>query len=319
MTKRDSSAANLASPRFLHMDSWSTPLATTRRQPSPGASSSSGFATSLPGPSAEPIWLRQPWVRIHGPNGIRSNTCEWRLLDFFLSTKPILTTYFQPRQRVVHTQLFKLIEVGEGPHRRSELWISEADWQGCERLRHPEHFFHGIVGHVKDKWGHSIYGWREASRLAKYWRRYFQVEEGPYNYHQAEPHEEQEDIFIPANPADDEMADDDANDTSTMGIPPETADQVLSVPLQISQMARIRYDVLIRDPEFNAPILELIQTPPQNPMESNVRPSPARTWPSSAATWRSPQTSWPGALARRNSLMMMKTRASRDNIGSFPL
>jgi hypothetical protein len=24
-------------------------------------------------------------------------------------------------------------------------------------------------------------------------------------------------------------------------------------------------------------------------------------------------------LARRNSLMMMKTRASRDNIGSFPL
>ena len=297
------------------MDSWSTPLATTRRQPSPGASSSSGFATSLPGPSAEPIWLRQPWVRIHGPNGIRSNTCEWRLLDFFLSTKPILTTYFQPRQRVVHTQLFKLIEVGEGPHRRSELWISEADWQGCERLRHPEHFFHGIVGHVKDKWGHSIYGWREASRLAKYWRRYFQVEEGPYNYHQAEPHEEQADIFIPANPADDEMADDDANDTSTMGIPPETADQVLSVPLQISQMARIRYDVLIRDPEFNAPILKLIQTP----LESNVRPSPARTWPSSAATWRSPQTSWPGALARRNSLMMMKTRASRDNIGSFPL
>ena len=94
-------------------------------------------------------WLRQPWVRIHGPNGIRSNACEWRLLDFFLSTKPILTTDFQPRQRVVHTQLFKLIEVGEGPHRRSELWISEADWQGCERLRHPEHFFHGIVGHVR--------------------------------------------------------------------------------------------------------------------------------------------------------------------------
>lgn len=109
-------------------------------------------------------------------------------------------------------------------------------------------------------------------RLANYWHRYFQVEEGPCNYHQAEPHEEKEDNFIPANPADDETADDDANDTSTMGIPPETADQVLSVPLQISQLAHILYDVLIQDPEFNAPVLDdVIQTPPQNPMGSNVR------------------------------------------------
>ena len=68
----------------------------------------------------------------------------------------------QLRQRVVHTQLFKLIEMDDGPQRRTELWISEADWMGRERLRHLEHFFNEIVGHVKDKWGHSIYEWREA-------------------------------------------------------------------------------------------------------------------------------------------------------------
>lgn len=29
--------------------------------------------------------------------------------------------------------------------------------------------------------------------------------------------------------------------------------------------------MLIQDPEFNAPILDVIQTPPQNPAESNLR------------------------------------------------
>ena len=105
-------------------------------------------------------------------------------------------------------------------------------------------------------------GRREASRLANYWRRHFRVEEVPYDYHKTEPHEEHGDKY---NPADEETA-----DTSTMGIPPATVDQVPSVPLQISQLAHILYDVLIQDPEFNAPVLDVIQTPPQNPMESNV-------------------------------------------------
>ena len=136
--------------------------------------------------------------------------------------------------------------------------------QTGERLRQLEHFFFGIVGHVKDKWGQSIYGWREASRLANYWHRHFRVEEVPYDYHKTQWHEEHGDK---CNPADEETA-----DTSTMGIPPATADQVLSVPLQISQLAHILYDVLIQDPEFNAPVLDdVIQTPPQNPMGSNVR------------------------------------------------
>jgi len=68
------------------------------------------------------------------------------------------------------------------------------------------------VGHVKDKWGHSIYGWREASRFANYSRRHFGVQEVPYEYHQTEPHQELGTTNNPDNPDDDA-----AGDTSTMG------------------------------------------------------------------------------------------------------
>jgi len=67
---------------------------------------------------------------------------------------------------------------------------TEIDAEGTERLRRPEFFFHGIVGHVKDKSGGRINGWKEASRLANYWRRYFNIEEIPYSSHSTEPYEE---------------------------------------------------------------------------------------------------------------------------------
>ena len=131
MTKRDSSAASLASPRFLRMDSWLAPSANSRQRPSLGASSSSanpGYGDATPMESVPMPVNGDSWDSSHP-----QNQC---------------TNDLQPRQRVVHTQLFKLIEVGEGPNRRSQLWISEADSHGLERLRRPAFFFHGIVGQV---------------------------------------------------------------------------------------------------------------------------------------------------------------------------
>ena len=141
----------------------------------------------------------------------------------------------QLHQRVVHTQLFKLIELDDGPHRKTELWISEADWMGRARLRNLEQFFYGIVGHVKDRRGYSIYGWREASRMANYWRRHFAAPEVPYEHHQTEPHQELE----PTDNSENQMnqEDDAADDTSTVGNPP----QAPLVPLQVrSPMMMIR-------------------------------------------------------------------------------
>ena len=63
------------------------------------------------------------------------------------------------KQRVLHTQVFKQVEVGQGLHTQRQLMATEIDAEGTERLRRPEFFFHGIVGHVKDKWGGRINGW----------------------------------------------------------------------------------------------------------------------------------------------------------------
>ena len=41
--------------------------------------------------------------------------------------------------------------------------------------------------------------------------------------------------------------------------------------MHISQLAHIMYNILFADPEFNAPILEMLQIPPADPSESNIR------------------------------------------------
>ena len=60
MTKRGSSMANLASPRFHRMAHWSTSGATSGQLPSLAASSSSGAAPSLPGLPMEPFGPTNP-------------------------------------------------------------------------------------------------------------------------------------------------------------------------------------------------------------------------------------------------------------------
>ncbi|CAL1149582.1 unnamed protein product [Cladocopium goreaui] len=145
------------------------------------------------------------------------------------------TPDFKQNQRVVHTQVFKEIEVGEGPNKQKQLWVTEIDADGIERLRRPEFFFHGIVGHVKEKWGYHINGWRD-------------------------------NVETPA-----EDIHDDGDDTSQIEFPAEVPNPHLSVPMQISQLAHIMYNILLADPEFNAPILEMLQIPPADPSESNIR------------------------------------------------
>ena len=54
-------------------------------------------------------------------------------------------------QQVLHTQMFKKVTRGYGPDAVSQLQVVEAGNKGVERVRGPEFFFHGIVGHVKDR------------------------------------------------------------------------------------------------------------------------------------------------------------------------
>ena len=145
--KRDSSMANLASPRFMRMDAWSTPMSTTRHRPSPAASSSSG--PGLPGSYAAPKAAATSGYGYtseadHVPMPMSGDS--WNSFPRYP-----LPSDLQPNQRVVHTQVFKQIDVGTGSNIQKQLWVTEIDSEGTERLRRPEFFFHGIVGHVKDR------------------------------------------------------------------------------------------------------------------------------------------------------------------------
>ena len=63
----------------------------------------------------------------------------------------LLQTQWQ--QRIVHTHTFKIFEYGTGFTRPAELVVEEVGSMGHSCVRSLEHFFYGIVGHVKDKRG----------------------------------------------------------------------------------------------------------------------------------------------------------------------
>ena len=152
MTKRDSFTANLASPRDLRMASGHDPdlpvntaSGSNPEVPSYGYSAPS-VPTPMPGLATSTIPTGQEYSQLQ--------QAQWR-------------------QRIVHTHTFKIFEYGTGFTRPAELVVDEVDSMGHSRIRSLEQFFYGIVGHVKDKRGSAINGWRQAARVANYWRRYF--------------------------------------------------------------------------------------------------------------------------------------------------
>jgi hypothetical protein len=266
LTKRDSSTANLASPRFLRMDAWSSPMSTTRHRPSHGASSSSGPGWPLSGSYAAP---KAAATSTYGCTPEFDTGPMPRSDD---SWNPFPDHPFQrelhQNQRVLHTQVFKTAGSRARTQQTKQLWVTEIDAEGTERLGRPVFFFHGIVGHVKDKWGYPIHGWKE---VANYWRRYFDITEVPCHFHQTEPHENRSHHETSEVPAEDLPIDDDGDDTSQVEFPEEVRDPAPLAPWQISQLAHILYNMLLEDPDFNAPIIELLQAPPADPSESNLR------------------------------------------------
>ena len=254
--------ANLASPRNLRMDSWSTPMSTTRHRPSSSAAaSSSGHGWPFSGSHETPAATTGPTYDYttemeRGP--MPRSDDSW-------NTAPTYHFHSEMHQnhRVLHTQVFKQVDVGQEPNIQRQLMVTQINAAGTERLRRPEFFFQGIVGHVNNRWRYRINGWKEASHLANYWCRYFDIEEIPYA--STEPHEQLTIHDASDPPEGDEPQDNDADDTSSMGHP---GDQTPSVP---SQLAPILYDALMQDPEVNAPILEILQAQPENQAESNLR------------------------------------------------
>ena len=57
------------------------------------------------------------------------------------------------------------------------LMVTEVDRYGVHRNRQPEFFFNGIIGHIRADQNGWIDSWEQATQLANYWRRHFQIPE----------------------------------------------------------------------------------------------------------------------------------------------
>ena len=112
------------------------------------------------------------------------------------------------------------------------LTFSRRSWHhdrwGEERSRQPEFFFNGIVGDVRSYNGGHINSWDQATRLANYWRRFYNIPEvhaehtlgnsSWHNYQQPSDNADQT-SEVQEVPPESEM-EDDASITANLGTLP---------------------------------------------------------------------------------------------------
>ena len=139
----------------------------------------------------------------------------------------------------------------------NRLMVTEVDRYGFQRNRQPEFFFNGIVGHVRADNEGNIDSWGQATQLANYWRRYFNIPEvhgenaSWHNFQQPSDNADRQQDDQEA-PPESEM-DDNESITANIG--------TLPIPSQIHQLATVLHNILNSDRESNAAILEK----PENP------------------------------------------------------
>ena len=147
--------------------------------------------------------------------------------------------------------------------------VTEVDRHGVERNRQAEFFFNGIVGHVRSYDGGHINSWDQATRLANCWRRYYHIpevhdEDPSWTSSQQDHHRSSDHAANAAEPYGEQPDSEMEDDTS---VTVETGH--VSIPSQIHQLATLLHNILLSDREYNAPILEKLETPPA---DANANP-----------------------------------------------
>ena len=184
---------------------------------------------------------------------------RWKIIRYNLQSE------LSQNHRVLHTHIFK--EVIPPPHsgNPSRLMVTEVDRYGVQRNRQAEFFFNGIAGHVRSYDGGHIHSWSEATRLANYWRRHYNI-----------PEVHDEDTSWTSSWQDHHRSSDNAANTAdTQGEQPESEMEDdtsvtvetgnVSIPSQVHQLASLLHNILLFDREYNAPILEKLEAPPADP------------------------------------------------------
>ena len=228
MTKRDSHFAELPTPRSLCMESQDIDM--------PAAGPHCYIAPAIPGPDSHPQATSSTTPSVNNPPQIPPLSL------------PTVTFQGQPRQRVGHSILFKILEqpLPTGGYSRQVL-VEETDARGYTKPKSLEFFFNGIIGHLRDRWGYALDNDRLCSQLANYWRHWFGAPTtGPVfeEYPDQVPwdHSEQEQTVTPLP----------SNEVTFN----ESAAQI---PVQILQVAWFLQAFLEYSREGNAALIEEIQ------------------------------------------------------------
>lgn len=270
MPKRDAAFASLPSPRLLRMDEWSAPMTASGQRPNRDIPSSSSGPS---GPLLMPLAHDIPTGHGYGsaippldpPLPASNSSNSWHL-------PASLADPLQKKTRIVHSFAFKVITDGPPDAASRDLTVTEADADGDEKPKNLEHFFYGIVGHVKDVWGKRTNGWKESSRLANYWRKYFHIPEVPYSswFEPSDANQQQAEEPDPLLTQDEDIHEPMEDPTSTSANPP-------SLPVQIQQLAYLIYDAMIQQPETNADILSFLRSQEVDPATGHIQVANAKT------------------------------------------
>ena len=138
--------------------------------------------------------------------------------------------------------------------------VTEVDRWGEERNRQPEFFFNGIFGHVRSEDGGYINSWGQATRLANYWRRFYNIPEEPENIpwnSSWQDHQQPSDNADRTSEAHEAPFESDMEDSASINANIGT----LPIPSQIHQLATVLFNILNSDRESNAAILEKLENP----------------------------------------------------------
>ena len=142
------------------------------------------------------------------------------------------------------------------------LMVTEVDESGIHRNRQPEFFFNGIIGHIRADESGWIDSWGQATQLANYWRRHFQIPEvhqtGTWQYYQQESNSGNQ-----AEESQESQPGSDMDDTESVVVHAGQA----SAPIQIHQLATVLWNILNNNREANLAILEKLENPNTDPIQ----------------------------------------------------
>jgi len=171
----------------------------------------------------------------------------------------------QERRRQLHAHYFTEVrEPNPDPNLPDirRLMVTEVDQRGNHRNRQPEFFFNGIIGHIRVNESGYFDSWEQATHIANYWRKHFQIPEmhqtGTWHYY---PQESDSGNQAEGNQASHSGSDMDDTDSVVVHAGQDAA------PVQIHQFATILWNIHNNDRAANLAILEKLESPHTDPVQ----------------------------------------------------